>query len=77
MNAPKRESLYDALRAAGVPIASHESDLYFEDSPQAREILARFPGQEKMAKGFRNQETSTAWLDVPFAFLPWWEKRQR
>ena len=67
--------LYGDLRAAVVPIANHESDLYFADSANEREILARFPYSAKLATRFENQQNGETWWDVPFAFLPWWENR--
>lgn len=71
-------SLYDEIKAAGIPFANHESDLYFRDCPEAREILARYPTSKTNAQGFINQappHKGERWLDVPFAYLPWWEKR--
>lgn len=68
-------SLYGDLLAAGVPMDSHESDLYFPDTSQTREILARFPYSAKIARRFIDRIDNEIWWDVPFAFLPWWEKR--
>ncbi len=68
-------SLYGDLLAAGVPMDNHESDLYFPCTEQTRAILARFPYSEKIASRFLDKTTGECWLDVPFAFLPWWEKR--
>jgi hypothetical protein len=69
-------TLYGDLRAAGVPIANHQSDLYFQDSANSRAILARWPDKAKLATRFENQQTGETWWDVPFAFLPWWEQRE-
>jgi hypothetical protein len=71
-----KPTLYGELVAAGVEIANHESDLYVPDTAQVREILARYPISKANARPFRNQITKTVWLDIPFAFLPWWEARQ-
>lgn len=68
-------SLYTELVAAGVAIGSHESDLYCEDTPQARAILARHPLPHRNATRFRNAITKTIWIDVPFNFDPWWAQR--
>ena len=69
-----RTSLYGDLRAAGVPIDHHESDLYFADSPNSRLILARWLVQVRLATRFENQQDGSTWWDVPFAYLPWWEE---
>ena len=69
-------SLYGDLLAAGIPLDNHESDLYFLDTPESRAILAHWPDLAKLALPFwSNLETDEKWWDVPFAFLPWWEKR--
>lgn len=70
-------SLYGDLLAAGVETANHMSDLYFPDTEQTRAILARFPYSAGIAAKFRDNKTGQTWWDVPFAFLPWWEKHAR
>jgi hypothetical protein len=68
-------TLYGDLLAAGVPLAYHESNLYFPCTAQTRAILHNFPESEKSARRFNDDKTGDCWLDVPFAFLPWWERR--
>ncbi len=70
------DSLYDELKAAGVKIDHHESDLYFERTPLSRSILAQYPTQKKMSSSFLNQITHNAWIEVPFAYMPYWRARQ-
>lgn len=73
------DTLCSELLAAGVPIANHESDLYFQASEISRKILAGYPTEKANATTFRNQadpHKGETWFDVPFAFLPWWEARQ-
>jgi hypothetical protein len=69
--------LYAMLKAAGVPTDHHESDLYFKATKQGLEILRHFPKQAQNARGFKSEIDGTRWVDVPFAYAPWWEKRQR
>lgn len=72
-------NLYEEIKAAGIPYANHESDLYIPATPETRAILARHPDQNKTATTFINQappHVGERWLDVPFAFSPWWEARQ-
>ena len=71
-------TLYEELVSAGVPVANHESDLYVPDTPEVRVILERHPQENGNAKGFINQappHVGERWLDVPFAYRPWWEAR--
>lgn len=66
------ESPYDAAVAAGCEIDHHESDLYLKCSPEADAIVKRFGCS---AERFRSQIDGALWWDIPFAFLPWWERR--
>lgn len=68
-------TLYDTIKDAGIEHASHESDLYLPDTAQVRAILERFPLQKRNATRFQNQVEGGTWIDVPFAFLPFWEKK--
>ena len=65
-------SLYQELKAAGCEMDSHESDLYVKATPEARTILARHPIQALQADSFVSQADGHVWLDVPFAFDPFW-----
>ena len=71
----KPESLYAELKQAGVPIANHESDLYFPVTAETRAILDRWP-EKATATTFLNQVEGGLWFDVPFAFIPWWEAKR-
>lgn len=65
-------SLYQALLALNVPMSNHESDLYVPDTPEVRAIIAQFG---RKGSSFVNQTNGERWLDIPFAYEPWWEKR--
>ena len=66
-------SLYSELLQAGVPLSNHESDLYAKATPAAREIIRRH--RPSSVSVFTSQIDGALWYDVPFAYLPWWEKR--
>lgn len=68
-------SLFTDMLAAGVEVDSHESDLYVKASPAASAILRRYPVQQSNALYFWNQVAGGMWIDVPFAYDPWWERR--
>lgn len=70
-------TLYGDLTAAGIPVENHESDLYFPATATSLDILNRHPLQESNARQFTSQIDGKLWMDVPFAFLPWWEKRTK
>jgi len=67
-------TLYEDLVAAGIPTDSHESDLYVLDTPEARALLAK---HGKQGSGFVSQIDRRRWLDVPFAYDPFWTKKAR
>ena len=65
------------LQRLGLPMANHESDLLVLDTPTAREILVRHGYAFTTFINRRPPHVGERWLDVPFAFLPWWEARAR
>lgn len=72
-------TLYAALVAAGCEIDHHESDLYFEPTDTAIAILDQFPDQKRMSAKFFNERMQESgnpfWVEVPFAYTPFWEKK--
>lgn len=70
-------NVYEDLKAAGIPIANHESDLYFPVTEQSTRILSDYPLHKGNATVFTNQVEGGQWYDVPFAYVPWWTRRQK
>jgi hypothetical protein len=64
---------FQALKAAGCEMDNHESDLYVRATPEA---LAIVKASGWTYETFRHQVTGQLWLDVAFAYEPWWERRQ-
>ena len=52
----------------------HESDLYVLDSPLARTVIRQF-GRESTS--FISNVDKKRWLDVPFAYEPFWDKKRK
>lgn len=69
------KTLYEALTEAGVPTSSHRSDLYFKKTIRAETILSQYPHLQKMSGKFRNTVDNDWWIDVPFAYDPFWNER--
>jgi len=71
-------TLYDAALAAGIEIASHESDLYLPDTPEVRKLVKQFEeaGQRCRPSRFMNQRTKTPWLEFAFCYMPYWRARE-
>jgi hypothetical protein len=66
-------SLYSELSELGVEMNSHHSDLHIEDTPEVRSILEKYPLERRNSKPFKSALDGSLWIDVPFAFLPFWE----
>lgn len=69
-------SLYQKCVDAGVTVQSHHSDL---DIPVTKETI-EFIAEHVKAGGvspeqFTNNIDRKEWFRVPFAYLPFWEKR--
>ena len=70
-------TIYDELKAAGVPLDSHESDLYAKVTDISREIMLRRPVTDPIRRNVRvfvSQIDERLWYDIPFAYTPWWER---
>lgn len=67
--------LYNAIKQAGIEHDSHESDLYIPVSRETRSILETYPHRANI-QTFRSQIDGKLWFDVPFAYLPFWTRKQ-
>ena len=67
-------SLYKDLVRARIPTDHHESDLYVLDTPEARETVKKY-GYKFTT--FTSNIDGKRWIDVPFAYEPFWEKKQQ
>lgn len=65
--------LYAELVAAGVQLDNHESDLYVRVTDESRRII-KASGYSYTV--FTSAIDGVRWFDVPFAYHPWWAKRQ-
>lgn len=64
--------LYDQVVAAGLPIDSHESDLYIKVTPASTALVT---ASGRSYQTFTSNIDGQLWYDVPFAFAPWWTAR--
>lgn len=67
--------LYKDLVNAGVEVSSHESDLYFRPTEKALAIFNKYPHLKKNSSKFNADDGSGVWIEVPFHYDPYWEKR--
>lgn len=71
------KSLYERLTEAGCILGSYQSDLHVLATSRSKEVIRAFEAEG----GISNQRTFTSavdgaeWIDLPFAYDPWWEER--
>lgn len=70
-------SLFESLKAANIPTDHHESDLYFKESLESLAILDLWPQEKSTARRFYSQVEREMWIEVPFAFVPFWDAKPR
>jgi len=66
--------IYEAMVAAGVEISNHYSDLYVPKNEVTAAIVRQYFGSVTTTI-FTCQLDGKSWYDIPFAFLPYWERR--
>ena len=69
---PESDQLYDELVREGFTLDHHESDLYVKDSPLARELIEK---HKHAYTPFKDDIDHEMWLDVPFAYAPFWREK--
>lgn len=69
-------SIYQKAKEIGIEIDSHETDLYLKDCQESRKLIEEYEFKNNVTK-FRSQIDKCLWFDVPFAYDPAWEKRQK
>jgi hypothetical protein len=67
-------TLYALCIEAGFEIDHHESDLYIKDCQAARTLLNQ---HGKKIEPFRSEKDGAMWLDVPFAYQPYWDEKTK
>jgi hypothetical protein len=72
----QNESIYSQMLKTGCKMDNHESDLYVEVTPETKAIVNNYKNKSNVTT-FVSQIEKTLWYDIPFAYLPFWEKKPR
>jgi len=74
-----RKSLYERLVEAGCETDSHQSDLYVRETEIAKQIIRDFESEGGITnkESFTSERDGQRWIDLPFAFKPFWDARSR
>jgi hypothetical protein len=75
-------TLYERLSARLKPedITSHYSDLYVRYTPEAKAIIDQYRSENNLSgyglcSFFTNRVEGGIWIDIPFAFDPYWTSK--
>jgi len=66
--------IYPLLKEAGATMDNHESDLYVLLDEKSSPIIEAY--NPIGASKFISQIDGKMWMDIPFAYLPYWEAKQ-
>lgn len=66
--------IYEQMKNAGIETASWQSDLYVPVNKTTQRILKKYKYKNQVTT-FREQGTNRLMFDIPFAYAPYWEKR--
>ena len=74
-----RKSLYERLVEAGCETDSWQSDLYVREIEMAKQIIRDFESEGGISnkENFISERDGQRWIDLPFAFKPYWDARNR
>lgn len=67
-------TIYEQLKAAGVPTDHHESDLYAKVTPESRGIINDYKFKCNVTT-FYSQIDHELWFEIPFEFDPFWDNK--
>lgn len=67
------KTIYQQMVEAGAEIDNHKSDLYVKSTPKTREIIRGYEYLNSVTT-FTSQIDGQLWMDIPFAFDPFWEE---
>lgn len=67
-------SIYEQLKALNIPMDHHESDLHVPVTPETRKIVNAYEFRSIVTTFISNTE-KTLWYNIPFAYMPFWERK--
>ena len=70
--------IFYQIKEAGIPYSSHETDLYVPVTPETIKLIENCDLKCKsMISIFIDNIDKKQWFDIPFAFLPAWEAKNK
>lgn len=68
-------TIFTEATRLGIPMDSHESDLYLQDSPQTRQLIKEHDTNHTATRFQSAIPDDHLWWDIPFGFDPFWMNR--
>jgi hypothetical protein len=65
--------LWNKLRELGVHVDNHESDLYVPCTQETEKLIEDYECKVNVSR-FTSQVDGKRWFDVPFGYIPFWDK---
>lgn len=69
-------SLYEQCEQLGIETGHHESDLYIPVTEASMALIKAYKFRSNVTT-FTSPIDNKRWYDVPFAYMPFWEKAAR
>lgn len=69
-----KRTLFELVQLNQVPFSNHETDLYIPDNELTRALLDCYEFKSNATR-FQNQVEGGTWIDIPFAFIPEWDRK--
>lgn len=66
--------IYNEIVKRGIQHANHCSDLYIPVTQETAQLLKEY---DLRATTFENQVEGGIWYDVPFQYLPYWDRKAK
>jgi len=73
-------TIYQQMKAAGVPMDNHESDLYVPKNEVTSEIIHKAMREGELKSFvdiFMSERDNEWWYDIPFAYQPFWNEKSK
>lgn len=68
-------NIYEEMKNAGQEVGAWQSDLYVKITPISREIVSRYAFKRNVTT-FICEIDRLPWYDIPFTYMPFWERRK-
>lgn len=69
-------SIWEQVETQGIEYGNHASDLYIPVNDQTRALVAAYEFKSNVTM-FTSNVDGQLWYDIPFAYLPYWEAKQK